>query len=80
MEDIVFVSDTTGSLSYILAEFDSEDNLLAAYTRADTLISQIRDELTSKLNNEKDINILKKWLKLAAKADSLEEFIKAINE
>lgn len=40
----------------------------------------IPEELTSKLNNEKDINILKKWLKLAAKADSLEEFIKAINE
>ena len=47
VEDIVFVSDTTGSLSYTLAEFDSEDNLLAAYTRADTLISQIRDEVTS---------------------------------
>lgn len=41
MEDIVFVSDTTGILSYTLAEFDSEDNLLAVYTRADTLISQI---------------------------------------
>lgn len=47
VEDIVFVSDTTGSLSYTLAEFDSKDNLLAAYTRADTLISQIRDEVTS---------------------------------
>ena len=42
VEDIVFVSDTTGSLSYTLAEFDSEDNFLTAYTRADTLISQMR--------------------------------------
>lgn len=40
----------------------------------------IPDELINKLNNEKDINILKKWHKLAAKADSLEEFIKAIND
>lgn len=40
----------------------------------------IPDELTNRLNNEKNINILTKWLKLAAKADSIEEFIKAISE
>ena len=41
---IYYVSDTTGSLSYTLAETDEVGETLAAYTRADTLISQIRGE------------------------------------
>lgn len=40
----------------------------------------ISDELANRLSNEKNINILTKWLKLAAKADSIEEFTKAISE
>ena len=40
----------------------------------------IPDEVTNILNNEKDINVLTKWLKLAAKVDSIEEFTNAINE
>ncbi|MGN0155478.1 MAG: hypothetical protein ACI4A3_13585 [Lachnospiraceae bacterium] len=40
----------------------------------------IPDELTDRLNDQKDINVLTKWLKLAAKADSIEEFVKAISE
>ncbi|MDD6071391.1 MAG: hypothetical protein PUC12_11375 [Clostridiales bacterium] len=40
----------------------------------------IPDELVNRLSNEKDICILTKWLKLAAKADSIEEFTKAISE
>ena len=47
VEDIVFVSDTTGSLSMLLAETDTEGNLIASYTRADTLISQTREGVTS---------------------------------
>ena len=44
---IYYVSDTTGSLSYTLAETDEVGETLAAYTRADTLISQIRGEESS---------------------------------
>ena len=40
----------------------------------------IPDELVNRLSNEKDICILTKWLKLAAKTDSIEEFTKAISE
>ena len=40
----------------------------------------IPDELVNRLNNEKDICTLTKWHKLAAKADSIEEFTKAISE
>ncbi len=46
-ETIYYVSDTTGSLSYTLTETDTEGNLIASYTRADVLISQVRaDELS----------------------------------
>ncbi|MDD6072554.1 MAG: hypothetical protein PUC12_17350, partial [Clostridiales bacterium] len=44
---VYFVSDTTGSLSQTLAETDADGNLAAAYTRADTLISQTRGDKTS---------------------------------
>ena len=40
----------------------------------------IPNDLVNRLNNEKDICTLTKWHKLAAKADSIEEFIKVINE
>lgn len=46
-EELVFISDTTGSLSMLLAETDSAGNLTASYTRADTLISQTREGVTS---------------------------------
>lgn len=38
----------------------------------------IPEELMDKLNNEKDLKVLAKWLKLAAKADSIEGFFKEI--
>ena len=40
----------------------------------------IPDELMNKLNNEKNINTLTKWHKLAAKADSIEEFTRTVME
>ncbi len=43
-ETICYVSDTTGSLSYTLAEADEEGNAIASYTRVDALISQARGE------------------------------------
>lgn len=46
-ETVYFVSDTAGNLSQTLVETDAEGNLLAAYTRGDTLISQTREEETS---------------------------------
>ena len=44
---IYYVSDTTGSLSYTLAETDKNGNVIATYNRADVLISQVRGEETS---------------------------------
>ncbi len=44
---IYYVSDTTGSLSYTLAETDKAGNVIATYNRADVLISQVREEETS---------------------------------
>ena len=41
-ETIFFVSDTTGSLSQTLAETDGRGNVKAEYTRADSLIAQVR--------------------------------------
>ncbi|MCM1236287.1 MAG: hypothetical protein NC489_39910 [Ruminococcus flavefaciens] len=38
----------------------------------------IPNELMKKLRSEKDLNILAKWHKLAAKADSIENFSEAI--
>ncbi len=46
-ETIYYVSDTTGSLSYTLAETDAEGKAIASYTRADVLISQARGEESS---------------------------------
>ena len=40
----------------------------------------IPDELMNKLNNEKNINTLTKWHKLAAKADSIEEVTRTVME
>ena len=40
----------------------------------------IPDELMNKLNNEKNFNTLTKWLKLAAKADSIAEFTRTVME
>ena len=34
------------------------------------------EELREKILNENDLTILKRWLKLAAKADSIEQFLK----
>ena len=45
--ELLFISDTTGSLSMLLAETDDDGNLIASYTRADTLISQTRGDKTS---------------------------------
>ena len=44
---VIFISDTTGELSHTLAETDREGNATAVYTRADTLISQTRGDVTS---------------------------------
>ncbi len=41
---------------------------------------EIPDSIMDKLNNEKDLKVLAKWLKLAAKSDSMEEFAEKINE
>ena len=46
-ENLLFISDTTGSLSQTLAETDGKENLIAAYTMADVLISQTRNGETS---------------------------------
>jgi len=46
-DTIYYISDTTGSLSYTLAETDKNGNVIATYNRADALISQVRDETTS---------------------------------
>lgn len=41
---------------------------------------EIPDSIMDKLNNEKDLKVLTKWLKLAAESDSIEEFAGKINE
>ena len=46
-ENLLFLSDTTGTLAQTLAEIDEDGNVIAAYTRADTLISQTRGGETS---------------------------------
>jgi len=46
-DTIYYISDTTGSLSYTLAETDKSGEVIATYNRADVLISQVRDETTS---------------------------------
>lgn len=42
-DSIYFVSDTSGSLSQTLAETDGKGNFKAEYTRADSLLAQVRD-------------------------------------
>ena len=46
-DTIYYISDTTGSLSYTLAETDKDGNVIATYNRADVLISQVREDVTS---------------------------------
>jgi len=46
-DTIYYISDTTGSLSYTLAETDKSGEVIATYNRADVLISQVREEVTS---------------------------------
>ena len=41
-------------------------------------LGPIPEELSIKINNEKNLDTLKKWFKLAAKASSIEEFISQI--
>ena len=43
-------------------------------------LGTIPDALHEKIRNEKDLEVLKKWLKLAAKADSLETFQNQMNQ
>lgn len=38
-------------------------------------LSTIPDDLRSRITDEKDLEVLKKWFKLAAKSDSLDEFL-----
>ena len=38
------------------------------------LREMLRDELREKIINEKDMSVLLKWLKLAAKAESVQKF------
>lgn len=38
-------------------------------------LGEIPEELRSRIMGEKDLETLKKWFKLAAKADSMEEFL-----
>ena len=40
-----------------------------------TELGPIPEELSTKINKEKNLDTLKKWFRLAAKADSIEEFI-----
>ena len=46
-ETVFYISDTSGSLSQTLAETNGSGSLTAAYTRADSLLSQTRGENTS---------------------------------
>ena len=38
-------------------------------------IGTIPDKVREKIHNEKDIKVLNSWLKLAAKAESIDEFV-----
>ena len=38
-------------------------------------IGTIPDKVLERIHNEKDIKVLNSWLKLAAKADSIDEFV-----
>lgn len=38
-------------------------------------LSVVPEELREKIESEKDLSVLKRWLRLAAKADSIEQFI-----
>ena len=39
-------------------------------------LGEIPENLRSRISDEKDLELLKKWLKLAAKSDTMEEFLK----
>ena len=39
-------------------------------------IGSVSEELHAKIMKEKDLNTLRNWLKLAAKADSIEQFMR----
>jgi hypothetical protein len=39
---------------------------------------EVSDSLKQEISSQKDINVLRKWVKLAAKAGSIEEFEEAI--
>ena len=42
-------------------------------------IGSIPDFLKQKISEQKDINILNKWVKLSARAETIDEFIEKIN-
>lgn len=42
-------------------------------------LGPVPDTLKDRILSEKDLNILKKWLKAAARADSVDDFIKSMN-
>ena len=41
---------------------------------------EIPEDLKEQINNQKDISILRQWLKLAARADSIEDFHRKIQK
>ena len=41
-----------------------------------TDLGSVSEELHAKIAKEKDLNTLRNWLKLAAKADSIEQFMR----
>lgn len=41
-------------------------------------LGDISDEVRKKIYDEKDLEVLSKWFKLAAKSDTMEQFIKAM--
>jgi predicted transposase/invertase (TIGR01784 family) len=43
-------------------------------------LEPVTDEIAKTINNEEDIEVLKKWLKISARVDSLDEFIRKIRE
>ncbi len=43
-------------------------------------LEPVTNEIAEIINNEDDIEILKKWLKISARVDSLNEFIRKIRE
>ena len=38
-------------------------------------LSDVPEELREKIMSEKDLSVLRRWIKLAAKADSIEQFM-----